>query len=165
MSVETKANEQYLTFMLGDETYALDIFRVCEVLEFSKATKVPRTPDFMRGVINLRGKVVPVIDLNRKFDLEQSEMTVNTCVIIVEVSREDGERLTLGALADSVKEVLEIETANIEPPPDIGTKLSIDFIKGMGRHNGEFLIILDIDRIFSAEELDLVKHDPEAGGP
>ena len=150
MSIEPKQSEQYLTFTLGEETYALDIFRVCEVLEFTKATKVPRTPDFMRGVINLRGKVVPVIDLNLKFELPQSETTVNTCVIIVEVSL-GGEALTLGALADSVREVMEISTEHIEPPPKIGTKLRLDFIKGMGRHNDEFLIILDIDKIFSPE--------------
>ena len=155
MSEETKMSEQFLTFRLGEETFALDIFRVCEVLEFKKVTKVPRTPDFMRGVINLRGKVVPVIDLNLKFDLPQTETTVNTCVIIVEVTR-DGESLTLGALADSVREVMELDPSNIEPPPKIGTSLKIEFIKGMGKHNGEFLIILDIDKIFSANELDLV---------
>ena len=110
----------------------------------------------MRGVINLRGKVVPVIDLNLKFDMPQTAVTVNTCVIIVEVTR-DGETLTLGALADSVREVMELGLANIEPPPKIGTNLKIEFISGMGKHNGEFLIILDIDKIFSSEELDIVE--------
>lgn len=143
---------QYLTFKLGDEIFALDIAKVREVLDFTTVTKVPRTPDFMRGVINLRGSVVPVVDLRLKFGMSLTEKTVNTCVIIVEVKVDD-ETTVLGALADSVQEVVDLETGQIAPPPKIGTRLRTDFIRGMGNRNDHFLIILDIDRVFSVEEL------------
>ncbi len=147
---------QYLTFKLEDEVYATDIAQVREVLEYSKVTKVPRTPDYMRGVINLRGRVVPVLDLKLRFGMSKTEQTVNTCVIIVEVNV-DGESLVIGALADSVQEVVEIDSSVIEPPPKIGTKLNTEFIRGMGKRDEEFVIILDIDRVFSSENLDAVK--------
>lgn len=143
---------QYLTFKLEDEMFALDISKVREVLEFSSVTKVPRTPEFMRGVINLRGSVVPVVDLRLKFGMTRTEKTVNTCVIIVEVSFEN-ESMVLGALADSVQEVIELEPEKIEPAPNIGMQLRTDFIKGMGKRDEEFIIILDIDKIFTADEL------------
>jgi purine-binding chemotaxis protein CheW len=143
---------QYLTFKLDDETFALTIGKVREVLDFTSVTRVPQTPEYMRGVINLRGSVVPVMDLNLKFGMAQTEQTVNTCIIIVEIAM-DGETTILGALADSVQEVLELEPEQIEPPPKIGTKLRTEFIKGMGKHNDEFIIILDIDRVFSADEI------------
>lgn len=143
---------QYLTFKLDDETFALTIGKVREVLDFTSVTRVPQTPKYMRGVINLRGSVVPVMDLNLKFGMAQTEQTVNTCIIIVEIDM-DGETTILGALADSVQEVLELEPEQIEPPPKIGAKLRTEFIKGMGKHNDEFIIILDIDRVFSADEI------------
>ncbi len=143
---------QYLTFKLDDETFALTIGKVREVLDFTSVTRVPQTPEYMRGVINLRGSVVPVMDLNLKFGMAQTEQTVNTCIIIVEIAME-GETTILGALADSVQEVLELEPEQIEPPPKIGTKLRTEFIKGMGKHNDEFIIILDIDKVFSADEI------------
>ena len=152
--MEAKQKKQFLTFTLGDEIYALDIFRVCEVLEFTKATRVPKAPRFMRGVINLRGKVVPVVDLNLKFGLPQSETTINTCIIIVELLR-DNQLIILGALADSVQEVLEINAADIAPPPKVGTKLRVEFIEGMGQANEGFFIILNMDNIFLLEELAL----------
>ncbi|MBI5562694.1 MAG: chemotaxis protein CheW [Deltaproteobacteria bacterium] len=152
---------QYLTFKLEDEVFALDISKVREVLDFTTVTKVPRTPDFMRGVINLRGSVVPVVDMRLKFGMTKTEKTVNTCVIIVEISL-DGERIVLGALADSVQEVIELEPAQIEPAPRIGTRLKTEFIKGMGRRDEHFIIILDIDRIFSSDELALVTDVKEA---
>lgn len=150
---------QYLTFKLRDEIFALDISQVREVLDFTSVTKVPRTPDFMRGVINLRGNVVPVIDMRLKFGMSMTEATVNTCIIIVEVAL-DSETTILGALADSVQEVIELEPGQIEPPPRIGTRLRTEFIRGMGKRNDQFVIILDIDSVFSAEELSLVS---EAG--
>jgi purine-binding chemotaxis protein CheW len=143
---------QYLTFKLQDEIFALDISTVREVLDFTIITKVPRTPDFMRGVINLRGSVVPVIDLRLKFGMTVTEKTVNTCVIIVEV-KVAGETIILGVLADSVQEVMDLENDQIEPAPRIGTHLKTDFIKGMGKHNDQFLMILDIDKVFSFNEL------------
>jgi len=143
---------QYLTFRLGEEVFALDIAKVREVLDFTTVTKVPRTPDFMRGVINLRGSVVPVVDLRLKFGMTVSETTVNTCIIISEVTV-DNDTTVLGALADSVQEVLDLEPGSIAPPPRIGTKLRTDFIKGMGKQHDRFVILLDIDRIFSSDEL------------
>ncbi len=154
-------NMQYLTFRLEDEVFALDITQVREVLDFTTVTKVPRTPDFMRGVINLRGSVVPVVDMRLKFGMSRTEQTVNTCIIIVELSL-DGEKLVIGALADSVQEVLEIEPAHIEPPPRIGTRLNTEFIQGMGKRDEQFIIILNIDRIFSTDELALFNGEAAA---
>lgn len=144
---------QYLTFTLDEEVFACSITRVREVLEFTTVTKVPRTPDFMRGVINLRGSVVPVMDLRRKFGMGETENSVDTCVIIVEV-QVDGDGLVLGAMADSVQEVIDLTQDQIEPPPKIGTRLDTRFILGMGKRGDEFVIILDIDRVFNAEELE-----------
>ncbi len=153
---ETNETTQYLTFKLEEEVFALDISMVREVLDFTTITKVPRTPEFMRGVINLRGSVVPVVDMRLKFGMSRTEKTVNTCIIIVEVTVDD-EKLILGTLADSVQEVLDLDAAHIEPAPKIGTRLRTEFIKGMGKRDDHFIIILDIDRIFSAEELTLVQ--------
>lgn len=152
---------QFLTFKLGEEMFALDITKVREVLDFTTVTKVPRTPDFMRGVINLRGSVVPVVDLRRKFNMALSENTVNTCIIISEVTV-DGDTTVLGALADSVQEVIDLGPEHIAPAPRIGTKLRTDFIKGMGKQNDRFVIILDIDKVFSVDELAFVQVE-EAG--
>lgn len=156
MEENTSETSQYLTFKLEDEVYATNISQVREVLEYSKVTKVPRTPEYMRGVINLRGRVVPVMDLKLRFGMNRTEQTVNTCVIIVEVSLE-GERLVIGVLADSVQEVIEMDPSMIEPPPKIGTRLNTKFIRGMGKRDEEFIIILDIEKIFSAENLGEVK--------
>lgn len=147
---------QCLTFKLEDEVFALDIAKVREVLEYTTITKVPGTPDFMCGVINLRGGVVPVVNMRLKFGMPDAEKTVNTCIIIVEVKL-DGETTVLGALADSVQEVMDLEPDQIEPAPKIGAGLRTDFIKGMGKHDNKFIMILDIDKVFSAEELALVQ--------
>jgi purine-binding chemotaxis protein CheW len=146
---------QFLTFNLSDEVFAVDVGRVREILEITSITKVPQTPDFMRGVINLRGSVVPVIDLRLKFGMSETERTVNTCIIVVEVNM-DGETIVLGSLADSVQEVIEMEPQQIEAAPHIGTQLNTDYIKGMGKHNSRFVMILDIDKIFSGAELEAV---------
>jgi len=151
---------QYLTFKLGEEMFALDIAKVREVLDFTTVTKVPRTPDFMRGVINLRGSVVPVVDLRRKFNMAVSENTKNTCIIISEVTV-DGDTTVLGALADSVQEVIDLGPEHIAPAPRIGTKLRTEFIKGIGKQNDRFVILLDIDRVFSADDL-AIAHDHQA---
>ena len=145
-------NTQYLTFKLDDEIFALGIDKVREVLDYTSVTKVPQTPDFMRGVINLRGSVVPVVDMRLKFGMAKTEKTVNTCIIIVEINLE-GETTVLGALADSVQEVLDLEPNQIEPAPKIGTKLRNEFIRGMGKRGEQFIIILNIDKVFSGEEL------------
>ncbi|MGE3550753.1 MAG: chemotaxis protein CheW [Geobacter sp.] len=147
---------QYLTFKLADEVFALDVAKVREILEITTITKIPQTPEFMRGVINLRGSVVPVIDMRLKFGMSATEQTINTCIIVVEVTLE-GDTTVLGALADSVQEVVEMEPEHIEPAPHIGTRLNTNFIKGMGKHEGEFVMILDIDKVFSEEEMTAVQ--------
>ena len=146
---------QYLTFKLSEEVFALDVAKVREILEFTTITKVPQTPEFMRGVINLRGGVVPVIDLRLNFGMTRTEQTVDTCIIVVEVTQ-SGEVLVLGVLAESVQEVVEMEPEQIEPAPHIGTRLKTEFIKGMGKLNNDFVMILDIDKIFSADDLQVV---------
>lgn len=147
---------QYLTFKLESELFALGITQVREVLEFDKVTKVPQTPDMMRGVINLRGSVVPVIDLKLKFGMEMTEKTINTCVIIVELNL-DGETTLIGALADSVQEVIDLEPGQIEPPPRIGTRLNTELIRGMGKRESEFIIILEIEKVFTLDELEMLQ--------
>jgi len=163
MTMGAKEVTQFLTFRLDDEVFALDITKVREVLDYTIVTKVPRTPDFMRGVINLRGSVVPVVDLRLKFGMSATESGVNTCIIITEV-QVDNETVILGALADAVQEVLDLDAGSIAPPPRIGTKLRTEFIKGMGRQNDRFIIILDIDKVFSVDELTSVRQDGTGAG-
>jgi purine-binding chemotaxis protein CheW len=143
---------QYLTFKLGNEVFATDVAKVREVLDLTTITSIPRTPAFMRGVINLRGSVVPVVDLRLCFDMSKTESTRNTCIVVVEVLL-DNEAIVIGALADSVEEVIDLEPQQIQPAPKIGTQIRTDFIKGMGKRDTQFIMILDIDKVFSAEEL------------
>lgn len=157
-------SNQYLSFNLKNEVFALDISRVREVLEFDKVTRVPQVPEFMRGVINLRGRVVPVVDMKLKFGMGETDKTVNTCIIIVELTIDD-EMTVLGAMADSVKEVIQLEPDEIEPAPRIGTHLNTEFIKGMGKKDEEFIIILNINKVFSLEELTIVKESQKVPLP
>jgi len=159
---EITETRQYLTFKLGDEVFAIDVAKVREVLDLSTITKVPRTPDFMSGVINLRGNVVPVVDLRLCFEMSKTEKTVNTCIVVVEVMLA-GESTIIGALADAVEEVIDLEPDHIEPAPKIGTQIHTDFIQGMGKRDAQFIMILDIDRVFSAEELSALHS--ESGKP
>jgi purine-binding chemotaxis protein CheW len=153
MSVSTISDtRQYLTFRIGDEDFALDVSHVREILEFTTVTQVPKTPEYMRGVINLRGSVVPVLDMRLKFGLSEIKKTVNTCVVVIEVDL-DETNTVMGALVDSVQEVIELEPDQIEPPPRIGMKLKTEFIKGMGKKDDHFIIILDINKLFSIDEL------------
>lgn len=146
---------QYLTFKLGNETFSLDVAKVREVLDFTTITEIPRMPGFMSGVINLRGSVVPVVDLRLCFQMSRTKRTRNTCIIVVEVLIEN-EAIVIGALADSVEEVIDLEPDQIQPPPRIGTHIRTDFIRGMGKTESQFIMILDIDRVFSVEELSAV---------
>ena len=147
--------QQYLTFGLGEEVFALETGSVREVIELVPVTRIPKTPPFMRGVINLRGHAVPVVDLRIKFDMPTAHDTVNTCIIIVDVEVE-GESCSMGAIVDSVREVFEMTSDQINPPPRMGTSIRADFIRGMGKQNEEFIMILDIGKVFSQEELALV---------
>jgi purine-binding chemotaxis protein CheW len=161
MSIASVAEtSQYLTFKLSDEIFALDISKVREVLDYTTITKVPQTPEFMRGVINLRGSVVPVVDMRLKFGMSKTDKSVNTCIIIVEINV-DRETTILGCLADSVQEVMDLEPNQIEPAPKIGTRLKTDFIKGMGKRKENFVIILDIDRVFTSDEISQVQSTHE----
>lgn len=157
MSVcEITETRQYLTFKLGNEVFATDVAQVREVLDLTEITKIPRTPEFMSGVINLRGSVVPVVDLRLCFEMSRTESTRNTCIVVVEVVLE-GEPTVIGALADSVEEVIDLEPEQIQPAPRIGTQIRTDFIRGMGRRETQFIMILDIDRVFSAEEIATIR--------
>jgi purine-binding chemotaxis protein CheW len=159
MSDESTATAgQFLTFTLGDEQYAVEVGKVREVLEYTEVTRVPRTRDYMMGVINLRGSVVPVVDLRRKFGLEEAEQTVDTSIVVMELDFGD-EAVVLGTVADSVQEVISMDAGQIEPSPQIGTKIETEFIKGIGKQDDHFVIILDIDRVFSEAELTNVTAD------
>lgn len=148
----SKTSEQFLTCTLGKEIFALEIGSVREVLELTTITEIPRTPDYMQGIINLRGSAVPVMDLRQKLGMSKRESTVETCIIIIEVEL-DSDSIIMGALVDSVREVFETETDEIQPAPKMGAAINADFIRGMGEQAGEFIIIIDIAKIFSAEEL------------
>jgi len=157
MSVsEITETRQYLTFKLGNEIFATDVAKVREVLDLTTITAVPRTPEFMSGVINLRGSVVPVVDLRLCFEMSKTESTRNTCIVVVVVLL-DGVATVIGALAVSVEEVIDLEPDQIQPAPRIGTHIRTDFIRGMGKRDAQFIMILDIDRVFSADELAAVR--------
>ena len=143
---------QYLTFLLGGEMFAVGILNVKEIIEYGHLTEIPMMPTFIRGVINLRGSVVPVIDLSARFGGKTTEVSRRTCIVIVEVS--DGEmRHDIGIMVDAVSEVLDIPAGEIEPPPSFGAKIRADFIFGMGKVSGKFVIILNIDKVLSVEEI------------
>jgi purine-binding chemotaxis protein CheW len=158
---EITETRQYLTFRLGNEIFATDVAKVREVLDLTTITAILRTPEFMAGVINLRGSVVPVVDLRLCFEMSKTETTRNTCIVVVEVQL-DGESTIIGALADSVEEVIDLEPEQIQPAPRIGMQIRTDFIRGMGKRDTQFIMILDIDRVFSVEELAAV-HGQETG--
>jgi purine-binding chemotaxis protein CheW len=151
-----KELKQYLTFNLKDVEYAVDVSRVREVLEFSDITKLVGRVDFVRGVINLRGSVIPVMDLKLKFNMDKTEKTIDTCIIVLEVEY-NSEIIVVGIMSDSVQEVVDISVDDIEPPPSIGTAIDVDFIKGMGKKDDKFIIIIDINKIFSESELSSLK--------
>ena len=161
---EITETRQYLTFRLGNEIFATDVAKVREVLDLTTITAIPRTPEFMSGVINLRGSVVPVVDLRLCFEMSKTESTRNTCIVVVEVLL-DNEPTVIGALADSVEEVFDFEPEQIQPAPRIGTQIRTDFIRGMGKRDAQFVMILDIDRVFSADELSAMRGGPDAGKP
>ena len=146
----------YLSFLLGDEYFAVNVEKVLEILEVPKITKVPRTPAYMRGVINLRGNVLPVIDTCTKFGMPTNADTVNTCIMVLNI-RMENEDVVLGAVVDGVQEVLEISAQQVQPAPTIGSKYKSEFIDGMVKINDQFIMLLNMDRAFSAEELITVK--------
>ena len=148
---------QYMTFKLGSEIFAINVSQVREVLEVSTITHVPTAPEYMRGVVNVRGKAIPVVDMRRRFGLPGAAETVNTRIIVMELTL-DGDSVVLGAIADSVHEVIEIDPSNINPPPSIAMRWRTQFIQGMGRRGDDFIIILDVNAIFATDELALLQH-------
>lgn len=165
--------KQYLTFTLSDDIYAIDILKIKEILEHETLTDVPLTPDFIPGVLNLRGKVVPVIDLIARFGGQPTLPTNRSCIIIVEIMVEPTdsedthalECIDVGIVVDMVNRVVDLSTADIEPPPSFGAKIRVDFIQGMGKIEDNFVILLDITRVLSIEELmivDAVGHEVNA---
>ena len=151
----TKINS-YLTFNLGNEIFGANVAKVLNILEMTKITKVPKAPSYMKGVINLRGSVLPLIDTRIKFDMGETEYTPNTCILVLDIDL-NGETVHVGALVDSVQEVIEIDDANIQPPPSIGSKYKSEFIEGMAKLNNEFIMLLNMDMIFSTSELSLLR--------
>lgn len=148
----TQDPQQYLTFVLGGEAFAIGILKIKEIIEFASLTSVPLMPACIRGVINLRGAVVPVLDLSARFGRKPTEATRRTCIVIVELIH-NGEREDIGVIVDAVNEVLEIPPADIEPAPSFGTRLRTEFISGMGKVAGKFVIILDTDYVLSGAEI------------
>jgi len=151
-SAFSDTSNQFLSFTLREESFAVDIFKVREVLDVTNLTKIPRMPPHLSGVINLRGSVVPVVDLGLKLGMPAIRKAVNTCIMIVEI-RVEGEAapVLMGVLTDAVQAVLDLNPADIEPVPKMGTNLNTDFIKGMGREQDRFLILLDLDRVLASE--------------
>lgn len=146
------ATQQYLTFSLGEELFATDIRTVREIIQHASMTVVPLMPDFVRGVINLRGAVVPVIDLQSRFGRSTSVVGKKTCIVIFDASSE-GEKIELGLMVDAVSEVIQIEPAQIEAPPQFGTSVKRDFIRGIGKVQEDFIVILDIERALNINDM------------
>lgn len=145
-------DHQYLTFMLGAEIFAINILRIKEIIEYGALTLVPKMPGFIRGVINLRGAVVPVIDLAARFDKGEAHVSRKSCIVIVEVQHDDAQQV-IGVMVDAVNEVLEIAADQIEPVPSFGAKIRTDFMAGMGKVNERFVIILNLDQVLSVDEM------------
>jgi len=159
------APQQYLTFLLGGEMFAVAILNVKEIIEYGNLTEIPMMPPFIRGVINLRGAVVPVIDLAARFGGAESRVGKRSCIVILEVSEGDF-RHDIGIMVDAVSEVIEIPGSEIEPPPSFGARIRADFIQGMGKVAGSFVIILNIVRVLSVDEIALLAQvaGPDANG-
>lgn len=155
VDIQSDEAEQYLTFMLSGKAYGLDILNIKEIIEYGDLTEVPMTPDFISGVINLRGSVVPVIDLGQRFSGKPIEHTKRTSIIILEV-KDDDLKIEIGVTVDMVNEVLDIHPGEIEPPPALGNQIQTSFISGMAKVDGSFLILLDVENILSIDELSMV---------
>ena len=149
---EEIVQQQYLTFFLADEEYAVNIQRVKEIIEYTTVTKVPKVPHWIRGVINLRGNVVPVVDLAVRFGIEERPVTKTTCIVIVEV-QQDSERAVMGIIADAVNQVIDLAPKDIEAPPAFGTRVRLEYLFGMGKLGKKFALLLNIDSVLSNVEL------------
>ena len=152
----TEEDHQYLTFLLSGEMFAIAILNIKEIIEYGNLTEVPMMPNFIRGVINLRGSVVPVVDLSARFGRDRTEVSRRTCIVIIEVQGSEESKQDIGVMVDSVSEVLEIPRSEIEPPPAFGAKIRVDFMHGMGKVAGKFVIILDANKVLSVDELSML---------
>lgn len=152
MSNAITSSAQYITFHLGNELFAIDVAQVREILELSQITRVPTAPEYLRGVVNVRGKAIPVVDLRLKFGLPSTADTLNSRVVVMELDI-DGEITVVGGIADSVHEVIELDPAQINPPPRIASRWRTELIRGMGRRGDQFVIILDIAAVFASDDL------------
>ena len=149
---EAVEQKQYLTFLLANEEYAIGILKVKEIIEYDTVTTVPKTPKWVRGVINLRGAVVPVVDLSIKFGLELKPVTKTTCIVIVETQFES-QNTTIGIIVDAVSQVMELATEDLQPVPEFGTRVKVDYLLGMAQLGKKFALLLDVDRVLSIDEL------------
>lgn len=157
MSIETISTNAYLTYQLAEDYFSVNVGKVVEIVEVPKITKVPQSPDYMSGVINLRGSVLPVVDTRIKFGFPSKENDLNTCIVVLEITINETDQILVGALVDKVLDVLEIEPEKINPSPSLGSKYKSEFIIGMGEiGDGDFIMILDIDKVFSTEELSIL---------
>ncbi|MGE0088215.1 MAG: chemotaxis protein CheW [Bacteroidales bacterium] len=145
----------YLSFKLGDDEFAAHVSKVINILEMTKITQVPKSPEYMKGVINLRGAVLPIIDTRIKFGMTPTQFTQDTCIVVMEILMEK-DTIQLGALVDSVLSVVEIEDSQIQPPPSLGSKYKSEFILGVAKVDEQFIMLLDMDKVFSTDELILV---------
>jgi len=152
----------YLSFNLGEEEFAAHVSKVLNILEMTKITEVPKAPEYMKGVINLRGTVLPVVDTRIKFGMAPTEYTTNTCIVVMEVEME-GDMVQVGALVDSVQAVLEIDDSQIQPPPSIGSKYKSEFISGMAKVSERFIMLLDMEKVFSSDEIISLKEKTSEG--
>jgi len=148
--------EAYLSFRLGDELFATSVSNVLEVLEIQRITKVPKSPDYLRGVINFRGEILPVVDTRIKFNLPKSEDTSSTIIVVLDILL-SGKRISIGALADSVQDVLEFTKSEIKAVPEFGSRYNTEFLLGMKQVNDIFIMILNIQKVFSVEELTILR--------
>ncbi len=146
---------KYLTFSLGHEEYGIPIERVREIIGILEITHIPKVPRFIKGVINLRGKIIPIMDLRIKFDMEQKEYNERTCIIVVEIPTGDIKK-QIGVAVDSVSEVLSLQTAELEPPPEYGNQSSDEFLTGVGKIKGKVILLLNIEKVFMSEDIDLI---------
>jgi purine-binding chemotaxis protein CheW len=169
---EAVGQEQYLTFLLTGEEYAISILKVKEIIEYDTVTTVPKTPRWVKGVINLRGAVVPVVDLGLKFGLEERPVTKTTCIVIVE-GQVDGQSTLMGVMADAVSQVMDIAAGDVQEVPTFGTRIKVDYLQGMAQLGKKFVLLLDIDKVLSADEVQdltaaaatLAEAEDNAGSP
>ncbi|WP_258360083.1 chemotaxis protein CheW [Moorella sulfitireducens] len=158
MVTETAAEIQLVVFQLGDETYGVDIYHVQEIIRMQSITQIPRTPAFIEGVINLRGRIIPVIDLHKRFGLPRVEHTNNTRIMVVELGK-----VTVGMIVDSVSEVLRLPASSIEPPPPMISGIDVAYLKGVGKWNDQLIILLDLERVLRESEQRQLEQEIAAG--